>query len=277
MLTAKPQPRLSVRSLLEDPRIRQATHHGQTVYAVADLLAVLTEMPDVAIPQAVVHRVIHIEIDGQPIEALDIASVLRLVQSIDSPTAERIKNWLAATARERLEEAQDPELAIIRTRRSYEQHGYSRQWIDQRMRSVSARHELVGEWYRRGVRESEQFRQLTNAMMGSAFGMEVENYRRYKGLFRTGQNLRDHMTGLELSLTSLAETTAVELHRRRGSNGFDALLLDVQDAGKLVSATRHGIEQQTGVAVVSSMNHLPYFPNPRPPHRPAPAQARIAA
>src|SRR5438876_9750971 len=129
--------------------------------------------------------------------------------------------------------------------------------IDQRIRAVSARHELTGEWYRRGVREGEKFRDMTNAMFAAAFGMDVESYRRYKGLFRTRENLRDHMNDLELSLVALAETMGVELHRSRRSNGFDALLLDVTDAGSIVARTRRDIESQLNRAVVSALNHLP--------------------
>jgi DNA-damage-inducible protein D len=159
------------------------------------------------------------------------------------------------------------ERLILRARRHYERMGYSRLWIDQRMRSVSARHELVSEWYRCGVRESEQFRALTNELFVTAFGMDVEAYRRYKGLFRTRENLRDHMTDLELSLASLAETTTVELHRRRRSSGFDALLLDVKDAGKIIARARRDIEAEARGPVVSAANHLPQRPSnpPLPP------------
>jgi hypothetical protein len=210
------------------------------------------------------------------LEALDLEGVLRLVQSIGSPKAERIRTWLARNARERLEEAENPELAILRTRRAYEQEGYSRRWIDQRLRSVSARHELTGEWYRRGVRSSDEFRALTNELMQSAFGMNVESYRRYKGLYRTGENLRDHMTDLELALTSLGETTAAVMHRDRHTSGFDALLEDARVTGQIISKAREEIEHQTGRSVVSAVNHLPT--HPRPPHRPnAEAQERRIA
>jgi hypothetical protein len=148
------------------------------------------------------------------------------------------------------------ERLILRARRHYERAGYSRLWIDQRMRSVSARHELTSEWYRRGVRESEHFRALTNEFFVYAFGMDVEAYRRYKGLFRTGQNLRDHMTDLELSLAALGETTAVELHRARNSRGFEWLLLDAKDAGQIVRRARNEVEAQLGRSVISASNHL---------------------
>ena len=279
MLQARKTSRGGIGSLLGDSRVRQVIHESHTLYAAVDLVAVLSESqypaerwedlknanPDVA------ERVAFTTPEG--VEALDLEGVFRLIQAIDGPRAQRLKNWMAAAARERIEESEDPELALLRTRRAYEQHGRSRQWIDQRMRSVSARHELTGEWYRRGVRDGEQFRALTNEMMASAFGMDVETYRRYKGLFRTGENLRDHMTDLELALTALGETAAVELHRRRHSSGFDALLLDAKDTGQLIARARKDIEQQIGRPIVSAVNFVTPTSGPRPPRRPG-AQLR---
>ena len=195
-------------------------------------------------------------------KALEEGTVFEVLLKLDPARADRLKTWLSRTARERLEETDDPELAIVRTRRAYEQQGRSRLWIDQRMRSVSARHELTGEWYRRGVRDGDHFRALTNEMSQAAFGMNVETYRRYEGLFRTRENLRDHMTDLELSLLALAETTAVELHRSRRSSGFGALLLDAKDSGQIIARTRGEIESQSGRPVVSAVNHLPLGPRP---------------
>lgn len=257
------------KKLINDERIRRAEHDGRTVYAVVDLLGVLADSSHPAEmwddlksrEPALAGLVVHV---GE-LEAIDLPGVFRLVQSIESPRAERIKNWLAQSAFERLQEADDPELAILRTRQAYEAQGHSRQWIDQRMRSVSARHQLTSEWYKRGVRGSEEFRALTNEMMRGAFGMDVESYRRYKGLFRSGENLRDHMTELELALTALSESAAVEIARQRRSSGFDALLLDAKETGQVIARTREEIERRTGRPVVSAVNHL--GATPRPPRR----------
>lgn len=137
------------------------------------------------------------EVDGQPtaVEALRLGGVLRLAQSIPSAKAERIKQWLAQAAQERLEETENPELAVPRTRKLYEHKGYSPRWADKRLRGVSARQELTGEWFKRGATYSEQYRALTNEMVHAAFGMDVQGYRRYKDLFKTGENLRDHTDG----------------------------------------------------------------------------------
>src|SRR5687767_10034665 len=196
---------------------------------------------------------------GESVEAVDMTGLLRLVQSLPSPKAEKIKNWLARAAVERLEEEKNPELAVLRTRKLYESRGYSRRWVDKRLRGVSARHELTGEWYKRGATESDQFRALTNTIMERGFGMDVEHYRRHKNLFKTGENLRDHMSDLELALTALGETAAVELHRDRDSRSFEQLVSDAQDAGDIVARTRSEIENKLGHGVVGQGNHRDWW------------------
>ena len=278
MLAKKMSNRNGVQHLLNDERVRRVQHEGRTLFAAADVAAALAETEHAAELWADLKRrepalAAQVQATAE-FEAIDLAGVFRLVQALDTPRAERIKAWLAQTAVERIAEQDDPELALLRTRQAYEQAGHSRQWIDQRMRSVSGRQELTSEWYRRGVRESEEFRALTNEMTQAAFGMDVESYRRYKGLYRTGANLRDHMTELELALTALSESTAVELARQRRSSGFDALLLDAKETGQIIARTRAEIEQRTGRPVVSAVNHL--SSGPRPPRRPG-TQARVAA
>lgn len=272
MLARKTSPRNGVQQLLNDPHVRRAECDGRTVYAAADVAGLLGESDhaaelwdDLKSREPALAALV---VPTAEFEALDAAGVFRLVQALDTPRAERIKAWLAQTAVERLEEADDPELALLRTRQAYEAQGRGRQWIDQRMRNVSGRQELTSEWYRRGVRAGEEFRALTNEMMSAAFGMDVEAYRRYKGLFRTGANLRDHMTELELALTALTESTAVELARQRHSSGFDALLLDAKETGQIVARTRKAIEERTGRAVVSPVNNLQPARPPREPRRP---------
>lgn len=197
---------------------------------------------------------------GQPHtrDGLTVESVFRLIQSLAGPKADRLKTWLAQSARDRLLESDDPEMLAVRARRLYEQKGYSRRWIDKRLRGVSARQEMTGEWYRRGASQGEQFRELTNRFMRRGFGMDVEQYRRYKSLSGTSQNLRDHMSDLELALLTLGETVAVALHQARGSNSFEQLAADSIDAGTVVSRTRRQIERLSDRPIVQPGNHLPY-------------------
>jgi len=179
----------------------------------------------------------------EDILAVDSAGVFRVVQSIVSPVADRVKRWLAESAVQRIEELENPELTVVRMRKAYEDQGYSRKWIDKRLRGISTRQEVTSEWARRGVSDSDDYRALTNAVMDGTFGMDVERLRRYKNLQRPTQNLRDYMSDLELVLTSLGETAAVALHRNRGSSGFEELLADAAEAGRIAGGARTRIEQ----------------------------------
>jgi hypothetical protein len=249
------QSQTTVQALLNDPRVRRAYHEDRTYHSVTDLIRILadTQHPDEYWAEvkrhepalAALEKSMEVEREGHVdvLPTLDTAGVMRLIQSIHSPQADRLKRWLAESAIERLEELENPELAVVRLRREYEDRGYSSKWIDKRLRGISARQELTSEWARRGVTDSEQYRALTNAVMEGVFGMDVESLRRYKNLQRTTQNLRDYMNDLELVLTSLGETAAVALHRNRGSFGFDELIGDAQEAGRIAGAARTQIEQ----------------------------------
>ena len=245
--------------LLHGEQVRRAEVEGRTWYAGVDAVAFLSEAPLSqelwtelkAREPRIAQLVRHVEfaaISGRPdtSEGLDLESLFRLVQSLDSPRAERLKDWLARSGRRRILEAQNPELLAVRARKLYEQRGYPRRWVDKRLRGISARHELTAEWYKRGVSDSEQFRGLTNRLMHSAFGMDVEAYRRYKNLTGLNQHLRDHMSDLELALTSLGETAAVALHQAHDSQGPQQLELDAKDAGEIVAQTRAEIERRSG-------------------------------
>ena len=256
-----------VESLFNGTEVRRSRLGDQWLYAAVDVVNVLSDQPDPAEHwkdlkawnrhiTGLARQVKVPQQDGTwvELEMLTTEQVLRLVQSIDSPKAERIRLWLAETGHQRLEEAADPELAIKRTRTVYEGQGYSRDWIQKRIRSMGARHELTGQWYRRGATESEQYRVLTNELSRGTFGMDVEQYRRHKNL-RT-ENLRDHMSDLELALLTLSETTAAILHRDRDSIGQEDLERDVRDAGEIAGLAREEIERRTGKPVSTPDNYV---------------------
>ncbi len=279
-----------LRRLLEGDQVRRHEHGGTTVYAAVDVVAALADTRDPAQCWADLKRrepslaalVESVEVaagDGQvaAVQTVRLDGVLRLVQSIPSARAERIKQWLAQAARERLEEAENPELAVLRTRKLYEHKGYSPRWVDKRLRGVSARQELTGEWCKRGATQSEQYRALTNEMVHAAFGMDVEGYRRYKNLFKNGENLRDHMTDLELALTALAEAVAVNLHRERGSQGFEELAADAKDAGEIAAGTLQEIEARGGKPVLTPGNHQGWWTGRRPARRGAAGSDKAVA
>ena len=247
---------LSIDALLEHPQVRRFDRNARRCFAAADVVAVLTDDPNPRqawedLKQREPRFALWVETTEDDVEVVDLDGLMRLVGSIDSPKAERIKWWIAQSARRRIEEAENPELAILRTRRLYENRGYARRWVEKRVRGVGSRHELTAEWYKRGIRKGDEFRALTNLLMQSAFGMDVPHYRRFKGLARPGQTLRDSMTDMELTLTSLAETTAAALSRVRNSNGLEQLAQDARDAGEIAAATLAEMNRRTGATTMT--------------------------
>ena len=180
-------------------------------------------------------------------------TMFRIIQSIPSPKVEPLKRWLARVGRERLEEIEDPELSMARMQELYEQKGYPKEWIDKRMRGIAVRQDLTDEWKERGVADNKGFAVLTNEIMDGAFGLKVDQYKRVKGLNR--ENLRDHMTDLELILTMLAEATTTKIHQDRDSQGMEHLRKDARDGGSVAGRTRRDIEAQSGTPVISIENY----------------------
>ena len=185
-------------------------------------------------------------------DAADTEQLLRLIQSIPSPKAEPFKLWLARVGYERLEEIENPELSMERMQSLYEKKGYPKEWIDKRMRGIAVRQDLTDEWKNRGATTSLEYAILTNEIMQGAFDLKVDDYKLVKGLDR--ENLRDHMTDIELILTMLGEATTSKLHRDRDTKGFAPLKKDAKDGGAVAGRTRKDIEKQAGKPVVSSEN-----------------------
>lgn len=181
--------------------------------------------------------------------------IFRIIQSIPSPKAEPFKLWLARIGKERIDEIEDPELGMDRVKNLYEKKGYDKGWIDKRMRGISVRHSLTDEWAERGVKKSIDYAILTNDIMQGAFDLKVQEYKQLKGLER--ENLRDHMTDLELIITMLGEATTTHLTQKRNSQGMPELKNDAKDGGAVAGRTRKDIEQQIGTKVVSGENFLP--------------------
>lgn len=179
-------------------------------------------------------------------------TLFRIIQSIPSPKVEPLKRWLAKVGKERLDEIDNPELAMGRMQDLYEKKGYPKEWIDKRLRGIAVRQGLTDEWKERGAASSKEFAILTNEIMHGAFDLKVDEYKQVKSLQR--ENLRDHMTDIELILTMLAEATTTKLHRDRDSQGMDPLKKDAKDGGAVAGRTRKDIEQQTGKPVISTGN-----------------------
>ena len=179
-------------------------------------------------------------------------TLFRVIQSIPSPKVEPLKRWLAKVGKERLDEIENPELAMGRMQDLYEKKGYPKEWIDKRLRGIAVRQDLTDEWKERGAASSNEFAILTNEIMQGAFDLKVEEYKQVKSLAR--ENLRDHMTDIELILTMLAEATTTKLHRDRDSHGMAPLKKDAKDGGAVAGRTRKDIEHQTDKPVISTGN-----------------------
>lgn len=185
-------------------------------------------------------------------DAADTEVILRIVQSIPSPNAEPFKLWLARVGYERLEETADPELAINRALKIYLQKGYSREWINQRLKSIEIRKELTDEWETRGVKEGLEFAILTNEITQTWTGLTTKQYKNLKGLKK--ENLRDNMTNLELVLNMLAETATTEISKKRQPKNFPENKKVDKEGGTVAGNVRTEIELKTGKKVITRRN-----------------------
>jgi len=182
-------------------------------------------------------------------------TLLRLIQSIPSPRVELLKRWLAEVGQERIEEIEHPDLVLERIRAGYRAKHREERWIEERIRNGQIRNTLTDEWSERRAREGMEFAILTNELSKGTFGLTVQAHRLYKQL-PSRENLRDHMSRMELILCSLSEETAIQLHQEHESQGFPALREDAVAAGRTAGGARRVVEQRLGKPVVSSDNFL---------------------
>ena len=184
-----------------------------------------------------------------------VEHLLRLIQSIPSPKAEPFKRWLAQVGYERLQEIENPELAAQRMRAIYQSKGYSPEWIEKRVRGIAIRDELTGEWQKRGVKEQREYAILTAEISKATFGMTPSEYRDLKELDKTGDNLRDHMTDLELIFTMLGEASTTEITRQHDAQGFGPNRSAARAGGKVAGNARRDLERKSGRKVATNQNY----------------------
>jgi len=188
------------------------------------------------------------------IQAANAQNLLRIIQSIPSPKAEPFKLWLAKVGAERIEEIENPELASQRTRELYKLKGYPEDWIEKRMRSIAIREELTEEWKNRGVKEKVEYAILTAEISKATFGITPKEYKEVKGL--KSQNLRDHMTDLELIFSMLGEASTKEIAVNTDTQGFHKNKKAAKAGGKIAGDARKQLELKSGKKVVTSENYL---------------------
>jgi hypothetical protein len=191
----------------------------------------------------------------QKINCANAQGLLRIIQSIPSPKAEPFKLWLAKVGAERLEEIENPELATQRSREIYKLKGYPDDWIEKRMRSIAIREELTDEWKNRGIKEQIEYSILTAEISKATFGLTPSEYKSLKGL--KSQNLRDHMTDLELIFSMLGEASTKEIVVNTNPQGFIENKKAAKAGGKIAGDARKQLEIKSGKKVVSKENYLP--------------------
>ena len=187
-------------------------------------------------------------------DVADTEQLLRLIQSIPSPKAEPFKQWLAQVGAERIAEIENPELAQARIRETYKAKGYSDAWIDKRIRGILVRDELTNEWKQRGVKEGKEYAILTAEISKATFGIIPSEYKSLKGLTKTSENLRDHMTDLELIFTMLGEASTTEIAKNKNAIGFIENHKAAKAGGKVAGNARKELEKKSGAKIVSKQN-----------------------
>jgi hypothetical protein len=269
MSDANPNPETRI-ALFQRKEVRRTIHNNEWWFVIADAVAALTDSVD---PQGYIKDMrrrdpvlskgwgqiatpLLITTAGGPqnLNCANTEGLFRLIQSIPSPKAEPFKRWLARVGYERIQEIEDPELATKRTRAIYKAKGYSDDWIEKRMRSIAIRDELTDEWKKRGVKEQREYAILTAEISKATFGLTPSQYAEFKRLKR--ENLRDHMTDLELIFSMLGEAATTEIARNRDAQGLPQNQQAAQSGGTVAGNARRELEEKSGRKVVTSENYL---------------------
>ncbi|PIS07459.1 hypothetical protein COT78_03560 [Candidatus Berkelbacteria bacterium CG10_big_fil_rev_8_21_14_0_10_43_13] len=185
-------------------------------------------------------------------DAADTEVILRLIQSVPSPKAEPFKLWLARIGYERIEEAEDPEKAIQRAMAMYLKKGYSKDWVDLRLKSIEIKKDLTNEWQERGILSSKEFAILTDDITFAWAGLKTKDYKKVKDLKK--ENLRDNMTNLEMVLNMLAETSTTEISKAKLPETFPENRQVAREGGTIAGNARKEIEIKTGRRVITNQN-----------------------
>ena len=185
-------------------------------------------------------------------ECADTEGLLRIIQSIPSPKAEPFKIWLAKVGYERIEETEDPEKAFDRAMETYLKKGYSKNWINQRLKSIEVRKELTDEWENHGVKKGLEYAILTDEITKAWSGISTKEYKILKDLKK--ENLRDNMTNLELVLNMLAETSTTELSKKQKPKTFNENRKVAKKGGSVAGKARKDLEKKLGESIISPLN-----------------------
>ena len=257
-------------ALFQRKEIRRVIHNKEWWFVVQDVVLALIDSRD---PKQYIQRMkqrdpelqkgwvqfvhtLSVPTEGgpQPMLCANTEGLFRIIQSIPSPKAEPFKRWLAKVGYERIQEIENPELATKRTRAIYKAKGYSDDWIEKRMRSIAIRDELTDEWKKRGVKEQREYSILAAEISKATFGLTPSEYVELKKLKR--ENLRDHMTDLELIFSMLGEAATTEIARNKDVQGFNPNQRVAREGGTVAGNARRELEQRSGRKVVTGENYL---------------------
>lgn len=258
-------------AIFQKKEVRKTLHLNEWWFVIEDVVAVLT---DSAQPKGYIKdmrrrdkelskgwgqiaTLLVIDTAGGPqrLNCAHTEGIFRIIQSIRSPKAEPFKRWLAKVGYERVQEIEDPELAVKRTRAIYKAKGYSDAWIEKRMRGIEVRATLTNEWQNRGVKEGQEYSILTAEISKATFGMTPSEYQKLKGLKR--ENLRDHMNDLELIFTMLGEASTTEIAKNKDAQGFIENKTVAREGGAVAGKARKDLELKSGKKVSTDKNYLP--------------------
>ncbi len=260
-------------AIFRQKEIRKQLFHGEWWFSVADVISVLTDSKDSGAywrklkerlikegsNQTVTncHGLRMMASDGRMrlIDAMNTEDLFRLIQSIPSPKAEPFKRWLAKVGYERIQEIENPELAQKRIRATYLAKGYEPDWIEKRIQGMETRSMLTQEWHDRGVDGERNYAILTSEISKAAFGITPSEYKKLKGIKH--QNLRDHMSRLELIFTELGEAATTEIAKTDDAYGMTGNKDAAQRGGAVAGTARQQLEKETGKKVIESDSHLP--------------------
>lgn len=259
-------------AIFEGKNLRKIWENGQWYFSLVDIIEILTDSPtprkywdkvkrklkeEGANQTSLIWRQFKLKASDGRLRATDCANtegVLRIIMSVPSPKAEPFREWLANVGAEYIEETENPELAIERMREIYKAKGYPDEWIERRMQTIEIRRQLTDEWQKRGIKEGQEYAVLTATIAKGTFGVTPSEHSAVKNLEK--QNLRDHMTPLELIFTALGEELTRDEVVKNDAQGFNENHEAAVKGGSIAGEARERVETLRGNKIVSSENFL---------------------
>jgi hypothetical protein len=258
-------------SFFEGVTIRKVWHNEEWYFVINDIIEILAETDNPRQYWTKIKKRINEENQLQPIwlqlkviapdgknrltDCANTEGVLRIIMSVPSPKAEPLKLWLAEQGKRAIDEAENPELGFERLKEIYKAKGYPDEWIEARLKSIGIRKELTDEWQKRGVKQGQEFSILTATIAKNTFGLAPSEHAKLKGLEK--ENLRDHMSNLELVFTMLGEELTRVQAVKDDAQGFNENHDAAQKGGEVAGESLKNAENRMGIKVVSADNFLP--------------------